>query len=186
METSYGFVKEGFLLEKIKRGDIVYIEKSPSIGSEQHSGRPAVIVSNDKNNQFADTVEVVYLTTAPKNDLLTHVTIRSAPKESIALCEQVTTVSASRIGNFISTATAQEMRQIDTALLISLDLYLNNTAEPETITPIAKPEPAGEHPRADFKTEWVEVAALKAELRVYKKLCADLLDRITDCRRSAS
>lgn len=186
METSYGFVKEGFLLEKIKRGDIVYIEKSPSIGSEQHSGRPAVIVSNDKNNQFADTVEVVYLTTAPKNDLPTHVTIRSAPKESIALCEQVTTVSISRIGNFICAATAQEMRQIDTALLISLDLYLDNTTESEANTREKMPEIACMLPSEDHCADRAEMAALKAELRVYKNLCADLIDRISGCRRSAS
>ena len=47
-----------------KRGEIYYIESSfATTGSEQRPGRPAVIVSNDKNNEHSTTAEVVYLTT---------------------------------------------------------------------------------------------------------------------------
>lgn len=60
----------------MKRGQIYYIESNhQEIGSEQRAGRPAVIVSNDKNNENSTTVEVVYMTTQPKNDLPTHVFI---------------------------------------------------------------------------------------------------------------
>ena len=51
---------------EIKRGDILYIDKHPVVGSEQQAGRPAIIVSNEKNNRHSSTVEVVYLTTQPK------------------------------------------------------------------------------------------------------------------------
>lgn len=47
----------------IKRGDIWYIESGYSVGSEQRAGRPAIVVSNNRNNQYSGTVEVVYLTT---------------------------------------------------------------------------------------------------------------------------
>ena len=70
----------------IKRGDIWYIESGYSVGSEQRAGRPAIVVSSG-------TVEVVYLTTQPKRDLPTHVTISSLSRESTALCEQITSVS---------------------------------------------------------------------------------------------
>lgn len=44
----------------MKRGQIYYIESNhQEIGSEQRAGRPAVIVSNDKNNENSTTVEVV-------------------------------------------------------------------------------------------------------------------------------
>ena len=63
----------------MKRGEIYYIESTyRETGSEQRGGRPAVIVSNDKNNENSEVVEVVYMTTKPKNDLPTHVFIRSA------------------------------------------------------------------------------------------------------------
>jgi len=84
-----------------KRGEIYYIENSfATTGSEQRPGRPAVIVSNDNNNERSTTVEVVYLTTQPKTDLPTHVLIRSLSRESTAICEQITTVAMERIGTF--------------------------------------------------------------------------------------
>lgn len=50
----------------MKRGEIYYIESTyRETGSEQRGGRPAVIVSNDKNNENSEVVEVVYMTTKP-------------------------------------------------------------------------------------------------------------------------
>lgn len=63
----------------MKRGEIYYINRTDATlqsGSEQYTGRPAIIVSNDKNNEFSTTAEVVYLTTQPKRNLPTHVDIR--------------------------------------------------------------------------------------------------------------
>lgn len=114
---------------EIKRGDIYYIDSIYSTGSEQRGGRPAIIVSNDKNNQHSATVEVVYLTTQPKNDLPTHVTIRSSTRESIALCEQVHTVSTDRIGSYKGRISEAEQINIDIALLISLDLSTGKPTE---------------------------------------------------------
>ena len=79
------------MIEEIKRGKIFYIEKMGGyeVGSEQRSGRPAIVVSNDKCNAFSDVIEVVYLTTQPKSDLPTHIDIRSTQRASVALCEQI-------------------------------------------------------------------------------------------------
>lgn len=104
------------------RGEIYYIKRGPSVGSEQQAGRPAIIVSNDQGNTYSGTAEIVYLTTAPKTDLPTHVTIRSTLKQSTALCEQIQTVDGSRIGDYIATCTDQEMSLIDAALMISLGI----------------------------------------------------------------
>lgn len=114
---------------EIKRGDIYYIDSIYTTGSEQRGGRPAIIVSNEKNNQHSATVEIVYLTTQPKNDLPTHVTIRSSTRESIALCEQVHTVSTDRIGSYKGHITDAEQANIDVALLISLDLSTGKPIE---------------------------------------------------------
>ena len=44
------------------RGEIYYVlPEGCEIGSEQHSGRPGIIVSNDLNNKYSSTLEVVYL-----------------------------------------------------------------------------------------------------------------------------
>ena len=78
-------------MNNIKRGEMFYISRGGVSynGSEQHSDRPAVVVSNDKNNENSNVVEVVYMTTQPKTDLPTHVTVRSTGRPSTVLCEQV-------------------------------------------------------------------------------------------------
>ena len=57
---------------EIKRGEIYYITFAPVVGSEQHGGRPGIVVSNNMNNAHSNTIEVVYLTTQPKKMLPTH------------------------------------------------------------------------------------------------------------------
>lgn len=108
----------------IHRGEIYYISRggaSPQ-GCEQYPDRPAVIVSNEQNNEHSGTVEVVYMTTQPKADLPTHVTIRSTGRVSTVLCEAVYTVSIDRVQKYIGEVSEQEIRNIDIALIISLQL----------------------------------------------------------------
>ena len=111
--------------KRVIRGEIYYIEKGKAPGDDgsiQHPGRPGIIVSNDANNIHSETVEVVYLTTAPKTDLPTHCTIVSATRTSTAICEQIQTVSKERLGNYIGLCTANEMEDVDRCLAISLGL----------------------------------------------------------------
>lgn len=112
-------------MDNIKRGEMFYISRGEGVsynGSEQHSDRPAVVVSNDKNNENSNVVEVVYMTTQPKTDLPTHVTVRSTGRPSTVLCEQVYSVSTERIGTYIGECSDKEMENIDIALMISLQL----------------------------------------------------------------
>lgn len=107
----------------MKRGQIYYIKSDhKEVGSEQRADRPAVIVSNNKNNENSTTVEVVYMTTQPKNDLPTHVFIRSSLRPSTVLCEQVYSVSTERIGTYIGDLTSEELTELDIALAISVGL----------------------------------------------------------------
>lgn len=166
----------------IKRGDIYYVERSqyaPSTGNEQWSGRPAIIVSNDKNNEFSQTVVVVYLTTKPKVDLPTHIDIRSSTKPSVALCEQVTTVAFERIGNFIAHCTDQEMQMIDAALEISLDIncepqVVEKIVEKVVEKPVEKPVPV--ETNASGSSE--EVIRLQTERDMYKSLYEQMFERL--------
>lgn len=115
-------------MQEFKRGGIFYVEKfsggntSVSIRS---GGRPALIVSGDRFNRTSDILEVVYLTCNPRNDLPTHVTIRGASKESVAICEQISSVRKERFISYISTASEDEMSRIDMALLLSMGINMN-------------------------------------------------------------
>lgn len=151
----------------IKRGDIWYIESGYSVGSEQRAGRPAIVVSNNRNNQYSGTVEVVYLTTQPKRDLPTHVTISSLSRESTALCEQITSVSTERFGSYRGAVTDEEMEDIEEAMMISLGL-----------APHAAAEPRDETPPPMLETRLAESEARCSELRqMYDSLLSKMLNR---------
>lgn len=154
----------------MKRGEIYYISRSltySNIGSEQDAGRPAIIVSNNKNNENSEVIEVVFLTTQDKPELPTHVPIRSSRKPSTALCEQVNSISVERVGDYIGEATEAEMEDIDIALLISLglDIPVENNSVPAVVECIRED---------DLKKR----IALEAERDTYKRLYEDLLNRL--------
>lgn len=109
---------------ELRRGDIVYVcnPHNYGYGHEQAKTRPAIIVSNDRNNLFSPTVEVVYLTSREKKPLPTHVEIHSAYYPSIALCEQVSTIDKHRITNICGFCTKAEMEKVNKAIIISLAL----------------------------------------------------------------
>ena len=152
-------------MSEIKRGEIYYIESYYTTGSEQRAGRPAVIVSNERNNEYSSTVEVVYLTTQPKHDLPTHVTVRGTGRESIALCEQITSVSTERVGECCGECNSQELSRIDTALMISLDLMVENTTE----TPEAKQD---NDEVAELRKR---LTGANAQLEILQKMYNDLI-----------
>ena len=111
--------------EEILRGEIYYVYPSASVGSEQVAGRPAIVVSNNKANIYGPVIEMVFLTTQEKSPLPTHVDITSAERPSIAMCEQIHSVSKTRIGRFLAKCTDSEMSMIDGALCVSLGLDVN-------------------------------------------------------------
>lgn len=154
-----------------KRGEIFYIERAgDSYGSEQQAGRPAIVVSNDKNNEYSSTLEVVYLTTQPKTELPTHIDIRSTKKNSIALCEQIHTVSVQRVGDFVGNCSEYEMQMIDAALLISLGIDFEKQQE-ESKQEAVKPETSKESRDV--------VVRLTADRDIYKALYEQMLERVT-------
>lgn len=129
-------------MNDIKRGEIFYISRGGASynGSEQHADRPAVVVSNDKNNENSNVVEIVYMTTQPKKDLPTHVTVRSTGRISTVLCEQVYSVAVERVGTYIGQCSNAEMQNIDIALMISLQLDGNTKTSKKYTETIAKQE----------------------------------------------
>ena len=111
-------------VKDIKRGEIYYIDKEPVFGSEQQGGRPGIVVSNNTGNKASDIIQVIYITTQPKNDLPTHVTIYSAKQISTALCEQIWPVSQARVGDYVGKVTDNEMSKVEKAIAIGLGLKL--------------------------------------------------------------
>ena len=157
---------------EIKRGDIWYVSKDNYTGCEQAAGRPAIIVSNEKNNACAETVEVVYLTTQPKKDLPTHVLIRSSERESTALCEQITTVSVDCLLGYKG--------HVEVAMLISLELEVGKPVE--KIVEVTKEVPVIRDVKvstpASNPNMAAELAAAKAKCEMLQTMYESLLNRV--------
>lgn len=159
----------------IRRGEIYYIESGfQTTGSEQRPGRPAIIVSNDMNNEFSSTVEVVYLTTQPKHNLPTHVAIRSLKRDSIALCEQITSVAVERVGDFCGEVSDSELRAVEAAMRTSLGLDDDAPVVDET-----PPAPKAAPPADDLARR---CSTAEAKCIVLQEMYDSLLGRLIGSR----
>ena len=172
----------------MRRGDIYFITRGyTEEGSEQRAGRPAIIVSNDKCNEHSDVLEVVYLTTQTKTDLPTHVDIRSAPKSSIALCEQINSIYKDKFGDYIGTCTEFEMAMVDAALAISLGLNFDAPKKEKVVESkpvVQKVETSATDAvlKAELKERETNIVKLTTERDTYKALYESMLDRLVAAR----
>ena len=107
---------------EVRRGDIWWYEYDGAYTSEQAGDRPCVVVSNEKANTHSPVIAVVPLTTAWKKRLPTHTIVQSAGRTSVALCEQIYTISKDRLIDKVGYCTELEMCRIDKCLRIQLDL----------------------------------------------------------------
>ena len=115
--------------KSIVRGDIYYVRGYlDAVGSEQKANgrsRPAIVISNNIGNKYSKIKQVVYITTKNKNEIPTHVLINSAKYTSIAICEQIFSISDERIGRYVGHCTEDEIKELDKALMISIGLDEN-------------------------------------------------------------
>ena len=151
----------------IRRGDVFYISRyGVQQGSEQMTGRPGVVVSNNLNNKYCDVVEVAYCTTQEKNNLPVHVKINTTQEESTVLCEQITTVSVEKLGDYIGHCSEDEMQRIDKAIAISLGLCSDDEETEST-------------EQRDYEKR---LSTLQTKLDMYQEMYNNLLDRFLNER----
>ncbi|OFW00711.1 MAG: PemK family transcriptional regulator [Acidobacteria bacterium RIFCSPLOWO2_12_FULL_59_11] len=112
----------------MKRGDIFQAKLNPTEGSEQGGIRPVVVVSRDAINESSPVVIVVPLTDRKNKAKIypSQIVLKAGegrlPMESVALGEQVRSISKTRLGNQIGHLAPHSMAAIGAALKIALDL----------------------------------------------------------------
>jgi len=110
-----------------KRGDIVLVNFNPQKKAEEISKvRPAIIISDSELNQVLDLVSVVALTTNLIDDALP-LRIRISKREllekdSDAMCEQLRSVSKSRISQKLAHINERELKYLEDGIKIMLGL----------------------------------------------------------------
>ena len=109
--------------QAIKLGDIFLVDWTPGRGSEQTGERPAVVVQTDafnSNESYPNTV-VVTLSKTGRN-IPTHVQIPQSDDNglweliSYVKCEQLMTISKTRLGRRLGRLTESQMSEVAGAI----------------------------------------------------------------------
>ena len=110
----------------IKRGDIYWVELDPIEGSEIGKTRPAVVISNNINNEFADTVTVLPVTSSVGKvypfEVLVKKGIANMPNDSKVKVNQMRTVDKKRLKERIGIIPDAILREIEKAVKIHLEI----------------------------------------------------------------
>ncbi len=113
---------------KVRRGDVVYVDLDPAVGSEMKKSRRCVVVQNDVANRVLPRMIIVPATGAENVKKLfpAYVLVKKGDggftKDSVVECDQVRIVSEERISRVLGRVSQPVLQAIGSALKISLGL----------------------------------------------------------------
>lgn len=106
----------------MKRGEVWWVEFDPSVGSEIHKTRPAVIVSNDAANRNLARVVVVPLTSNTGRLYPGEAVVTIGGQSSKAMADQIMAADKTRLKNSLGELSKADMLAVEDAIKIHLDL----------------------------------------------------------------
>ncbi len=112
----------------MKRGEIYFADLDPTVGDEIKKNRPVLIISNNANNNVANTITIVPITSNVNKvypfEVLLNVKESGLTKTSKAQCHQIRTISKNRISNkkVQGMVGSSILSKINLALKLHLDL----------------------------------------------------------------
>lgn len=114
-------------MKQPKRGEIYFLDFSPSKGKEMKGPHPALVIQNDIANKVGSLMIVAAITSnlrvadlpvgvliTPEESGLTH--------KSVVHLGQIYTIDKERLEHFVGILSKQKMLEIDKAIKISLGL----------------------------------------------------------------
>src|SRR5689334_13099243 len=108
-----------------QRGEVYWANLDPAIGSEIAKTRPALIISNNIGNQYADRVIVAPISSSGLGKIYpfeVHLDPGEAglAKASKVLLDQIRTLDKLRLGPLVGNLSAERMEEVNRAIRISL------------------------------------------------------------------
>lgn len=118
--------EEPVMKEKIRRGDVFFVDLGKTVGSIQGHIRPVIVLQNDIGNKHSPTIIVATITgkSQKKRTMPTHIIFNMSGlmKESVVQLEQITTIDKQQIKKYVGTMPDGIMEKINDAIKISLAL----------------------------------------------------------------
>jgi len=105
-----------------RRGDVYWVDFDAPRGGEIGKTRPGIIVSNDASNRHSNRVQVVPLTSNTSRVYPGEALVQVGGRASKAMADQIATAAKERMGNYIASLSAEDMRQVERAIVLQLDL----------------------------------------------------------------
>jgi mRNA interferase MazF len=105
-----------------RRGDVLWVNLDPSLGTEIRKTRPAVVVSNDSCNRYGGRVVVIPLTSNVATSYPGEAVVQVKGQPARALGDQIRSIDKSRLRGLIGRLTAEDIAAVDEAMVITLGL----------------------------------------------------------------
>jgi mRNA interferase MazF len=109
-----------------KRGEIWLVSLEPVIGHEIGKTRPALIISNNRNNEYSSTVTLIPITTNIERiypfEVFISKTDSGLQLDSKIKCNQIRTVDKLRLVKSAGKVSAQSLVKVEEALLIHVGI----------------------------------------------------------------
>ncbi len=102
-------------MARILRGDVLWAELKPTVGSEHAGSRPVVVLSHDVFNERSRTVIAVAVTSQPPRagfPLSLEIASARLPKRSWVKISQIRTLSVERLGKRIGRLSPEELDRL--------------------------------------------------------------------------
>jgi len=108
------------------RGEIWLVALEPVKGHEIGKTRPAVIISNNTNNELSDMVTVLPVTSnitkVYRFETLLESGTTGLSMKSVVKCNQIRTVDKERLVKYLGYLSVEELQRVEKSLLIHLDI----------------------------------------------------------------
>lgn len=113
----------------MQKGEVFWADLNPTLGSEINKTRPVVIVSNNINNHYSETVTILPITSSTAKiypfEVFVPAGMVSLKNDSKIKANQIRTIDKQRIKQFLGTLPLATINAIDKAIAVHLNLKID-------------------------------------------------------------